>query len=58
MHFGNYVRFEHTQRNVSLPKQCVQLCQNLNRKISEHKITKGSNGVFEYLAIIKSKKCN
>ena len=25
MHFGNYVRFEHTQRNISLPKQCVSL---------------------------------
>ena len=48
MHFGNYVRFEHTQRNISLPKQCV------NRKIPEHKITKWTNGIFEYLAIIKS----
>ena len=37
MHFGNYVRFEHTQRNIEL-----------------HKITKRSNGIFEYLAIIKS----
>ena len=25
MHFGNYVQFEHTQRNISLPKQCVSL---------------------------------
>ena len=48
MHFGNYVQFEHTQRNISLPKQCV------NRKIPEHKITKWTNGIFEYLAIIKS----
>ena len=25
MHFGNYVRFEHTQRNISLPKKCASL---------------------------------
>ena len=47
MHFDNYVWLEHTQRNISLGA-------GRTTKIPEHKITKRSNGIFEYLAIIKS----
>ena len=53
MHFSSYVWVEYTQGNI--PKQCVSL-PKLNRKIPEHKITKQSNGIFEYLAIIKKVK--